>query len=281
MKTVSWDSGFTWDDPNLRWGDPSYQLEPGDPGYVPPPAPTPPVTQKPKQNRMAKSDYLNTNDDLFAAQMQTFKTGIGGYAAQLGVTPAQVASQAADADYFRYVVASQGIMQGGAQQWTSWKNLLRASGSTPAGGTPLPPVFPASVPAVTPGVEVRFRALVKQIKANANYVDAIGQVLGIEGAQTTGPDLTTLQPVLDATLSGNVVQLGWGWGGNSAYLDMLEIQVDRGQGWALLAFDTTPNYTDTTALPATATKWKYRAIYHVGDHPVGQWSAEVSVTVGG
>jgi hypothetical protein len=34
MKPVTWDSGVRWDDPNLRWGSPSYLLEPGDPGYV-------------------------------------------------------------------------------------------------------------------------------------------------------------------------------------------------------------------------------------------------------
>ena len=34
MKPVTWDSGVRWDDPNLRWGNPSYLLEPGDPGYV-------------------------------------------------------------------------------------------------------------------------------------------------------------------------------------------------------------------------------------------------------
>jgi hypothetical protein len=34
MKTVTWDSGVSWDDPNLRWGTPAYLLEPGDPGYI-------------------------------------------------------------------------------------------------------------------------------------------------------------------------------------------------------------------------------------------------------
>ena len=34
-------------------------------------------------------------------------------------------------------------------------------------------------------------------------------------------------------------------------------------------------------LTATLTRWKYRAIYHLDDAQVGQWSAEVSVTVGG
>lgn len=33
--------GLTWDNPNLGWGDHSYLLEPGDPGYTAPPTPTP------------------------------------------------------------------------------------------------------------------------------------------------------------------------------------------------------------------------------------------------
>lgn len=55
---------------------------------------------------MAKSDYLSQNDDAFAAQMQAFKNAVAAYAATLGLTPAQVTAQAADADYFSYVLAS-------------------------------------------------------------------------------------------------------------------------------------------------------------------------------
>ena len=53
------------------------------------------------------------------------------------------------------------------------------------------------------------------------------------------------------------------------------------KGWVLLAFDTTPGYTDSFMPPAALTKWKYRGIYRVNDQQVGQWSAEQSVTVGG
>jgi len=79
------------------------------------------------------------------------------------------------------------------------------------------------------------------------------------------------------------VQLGRGWQGYGKFLDQCEIQVDRadGKGWAILTFDTTTNYTDTIPFPTALTKWKYRAIYRVDDAPVGQWSAEVSVNVGG
>jgi hypothetical protein len=83
--------------------------------------------------------------------------------------------------------------------------------------------------------------------------------------------------------SGARVGIPWGWSGYAAFLDICEIQVDRSdsKGFAMLTFDTTPNYTDTTPFPTTPTKWTYRAIYRVGDSRVGQWSKLVSVTAGG
>jgi hypothetical protein len=230
---------------------------------------------------MAKSDYIQQNDDAFNAQLQTFKTGIGTYGGVLGVNAAQIAGQSADASYFDYTLKCLKIMTNGSQQWTSWKNLERAGGTPPAMGAPVAPAFPAAMPAVAPGIEVRFRALVQIIKTNANYNEAIGEALGIEGAQHTGPDLAAIQPVIAAVISGNHVNVKWGWGGNGAYLDMCELQVDRGdgKGFVLLAFDTTPNYTDTQPFPAAPVTWIYRAIYRVGDAQVGQWSLPVSVTV--
>src|SRR5208283_5325422 len=98
--------------------------------------------------------------------------------------------------------------------------------------------------------------------------------------QQTPPDYTTLQPQIDATLDGNQVDVGWGWGGYGAFRDICEIQVDRGdgKGFVLLAFDTTPGYTDTAPFPTVPVKWTYRAIYRVGDSQVGVWSLPVSVT---
>jgi hypothetical protein len=46
-----------------------------------------------------------------------------------------------------------------------------------------------------------------------------------------------------------------------------------------LAFDTTPNYTDTQPFPAARAVWTYRAIYRVGDSQVGRWNQPVSVAV--
>ena len=199
-----------------------------------------------------------------------------------GVTPQEMASQAADAVGFDYWVKSMNIMHKDAQQFTVWKNIQRMGGTPPSGGAPGAPVLPDVVPAVDPGIEARFRALVQKIKASPNYNASIGEALDIEGAEQTPPDLTAVQPMLTLAISGNQVQVGWGWQGWQAYLDQIEIQVDRGdgKGYVLLAFDTTPGYTDTTPLPATPAKWTYRGIYRLDEAQVGQWSSPVSIMVG-
>jgi hypothetical protein len=232
---------------------------------------------------MARTDFIAHSDDAFAAQLQNFQETIKSYEGVLGVLPAQVTAQEADADYFSYVVACQQIMKNGARQWTEWKDITRGGGDVPATGEGLVPAFPSKVTAVEPGIEPRFRAFAKAIKASPNYNVSIGEALGIEGAEQTGPDMATVQPVISVGASGTEVQVKWGWGGYSEFLDMCEIQVDRGggAGFVPLCFDTTPNYTDTTPFPATPAKWSYRAIYRVGDHRVGQWSNPVGLTVGG
>ena len=230
------------------------------------------------------NDSSPTDDNGKASLFVLFRDNIGAQLATLGIlaTDPDIIQQAADAIRFRAIVDFCANMQNAAQSWTAEKNYERDGGDTaPAGQTVpvLPAAFPAAVP---PGIVARFRALVKRVKAAKNYSAAIGQALGIEGTAQTAPDLALIQPVITATLGGNHALVGWGWGGNSNFLDMLEIQVDRGdgKGFVFLTYDTTPNYTDTTPLPATPTKWKYRAIYRVGDAQVGIWSNTVEITVG-
>ena len=49
----------------------------------------------------------------------------------------------------------------------------------------------------------------------------------------------------------------------------------------LLALDTRPNYIDTTPMPATSAKWKYRASYTHDAQRIGQWSNVAEITVEG
>ena len=60
------------------------------------------------------------------------------------------------------------------------------------------------------------------------YTPPIRQALGIEGTEQTGPDMATIQALLTLSIIGNAVLIGWGWQGFRQFLDMLEIQVDRG-----------------------------------------------------
>ena len=231
---------------------------------------------------MSKSDYVERTEEKFAAQLAAFRNNIGGYATLLALPAATVTAQAADANYYAYCLAVQRVAQSYAQQWTEWRILMRQGGDAEAIGAPTALVLPTAVAVVAPGIEVRFRALARQIKGHPAYNQAIGRVLGIEAPGDADVDLATLQPTLEARVGSGQVDVLWGWQGHRAALDMIEIQVDRGdgQGFRLLTFDTTPNYTDTAPQPTTPARWLYRAVYRVGDERVGLWSQEAVVTVG-
>jgi hypothetical protein len=60
----------------------------------------------------------------------------------------------------------------------------------------------------------------------------------------------------------------------------VEIQKDSGTGlWSFLALDTRPNYIDTTPMPATSAKWKYRAIYSNDAQRTGPDSIDPDPTI--
>ena len=242
------------------------------------PFPTPNL-QLPKP--MAKADLIHKGDLVFGAQMRTFKNNIGPVAASLGMTPEQVAAQAADADYYNYVLACHAQMLAHAKGWTALKKNTRIGRMTGVLSSLEAPVLPTPVPPVPPGVERRFRALLRQLKAGPNYTFSLGEGLGIEAVNHSPPDYTTLQPVLKLSISGNRVLVGWGWQGHRVFLDQCEIWVDRGdgRGFVLLTYTITPGYTDLTPFPAAPVKWLYRAIYRLNDESIGQWSKTASVTV--
>lgn len=230
---------------------------------------------------MAKTDYIIQSSAGFSGQLVTTKKAIAAYAATLGLTPAQVTSLAADADYFAHVLENETVLKNAARQAIAWADIVREGGALPPTGAPVAPVLPTAVPPVAPGVEARFRALVRQMKASTAYNDSIGKALGIEGSEKGEMDQTTITPLLTPIISGGQVQVGWSWQGFGSKLDMIEIHVDRGTGFTLLTYDTTPGYTDTAPFPATPAKWTYKAIYRKGDAQIGQWSAEASIIVGG
>ena len=213
-----------------------------------------------------------------------------GHAPALGITVARCDAAVADARWLIYILGS---WLPAVRAWQkACTEAAEAAQSGTGSATQVLPVFIApplpiagnGLPAVVarpPGGADRIFDLIQDIKESDTYTEAIGIDLRAVGAGKTPPDFATLAPVLKLKIVGNKVEIDWDWLGYSAFLDQCEIQVDRGQGYGVLTFDTTPGYTDSTPFPATPTKWKYRAIYRVDDHQVGQWSAEVSVNVGG
>jgi hypothetical protein len=231
---------------------------------------------------MPNQAYFPRPESDQTSWLQNYANKLPKHGPTCGITADEITLTVKELESLIYVLSTWNpALQNDAQQATAFKKAL-ATGTGPIADYPAPTSFGNPPPVAAPGVLTRLFNQVARIKLAPAYTDAIGQSLNIIGSAQTGPDLTIVQPILTAQFSGSSVKIGWGWGGNSAFLDMLELQVDRGdgKGYVLLAFDTTPNYEDTTPLPPALAKWTYKAIYHVGDHQVGQWSAEISVTVG-
>jgi hypothetical protein len=300
MKPLFWDSTeidpftgqpYTWDspNPNVTWDG---ILEPGDPGYVPPPA-TSSRSRNPTK-KMKHNSYYPTNVPEQILWLTNFFNKLIGHAPSLGVSVPVCAAAVADARWLIYLL---GAYQPALKAWAkSCTDFIREA-QTGAGeanmvlpafvAPPLPAAdagagLPAVVP-VKPGALNRIFSLVQVMQEAPTYVESTGTDLGTIGSEVTGPDFATLRPEFTVKVAGGKVVLDWGWGGFRSFLDMLQIQVDRAdaKGFVDLAYDTTPGYTDTQPLPAAPVKWKYRAIWRVGDEQVGLWSEEVSITVGG
>lgn len=299
MKPLHWDAinpftgtPFTFDDPNLRWGDPSYYLEPGDPGFVPY-AGTAPTTQT-KPRRMKRNAYYPTSVPEQILWLTNFFNKLLGHAPALGVSTTDCAAAVANARWLIYVLGSW-LPAVRAWQKSCTDAAREAQLGSSAAPVPLPVFVPPPPPAADPGnpnlpaVVPRpsgalnsLFSLVQVIKEAPAYTESLGTDLGIIGAESAAPDPATFQPVLVVKRSGAHILVQWGWGGLRDHVDMLQIQVDRGTGgWTDLAYDTTPDYTDTHPQPATLATWKYRAIWRADDAQVGLWSAESTVTVGG
>lgn len=238
---------------------------------------------------MKHQTYYPTSAAQQIIWLENFRNKLSAHAPTLGLPTPQCAAIIADARWLIYILGS---WLPAVREWG--KSCTSASLEAQNGdGTTLmdlpifnPPALPAAVggnPAVVPVTTAalqRIFALIQNFRELTACTDTVANDLGILGTAQNAPDYDTLQPVITAKVITDLVNIGWGWGGNGDFIDQCEIQVDRGQGWAF-PYDSTPNYTDATPHPATTTKWKNRAIYRLSDARVGLWSNEGSVAVGG
>ena len=294
MKPLHWDeinpatgTPYTYDHPNVRWG---FVLEEGDAGFVPWNSPQPQTKPKTKIKPMKRQTYYPAATGQQIQWLGNHVSKLAGHAPTVGLSPADCAARIADG---RWVIYLLGSWYPAVKAWAKSCTEAVARGLSPDGTNlmvlpvfvppPLPAATPGGLPAVVPveeGALERIFATVQVIKEAEGYSAEIGQDLGIIGSAVTPPDLNLIVPDLSAMVTATHVFLKWGWGGWSDWLDMCEIQVDRGNGWETLMFDSDPNFKDLTPFPASPAKWKYRAIYRAGESRVGQWSPEVTVNVG-
>jgi hypothetical protein len=101
MKLVSWDDPdprVVWDNPNLRWGDPSFLLEEGDPGWVPwPPVSTPVKPKKKKRSYKMANPTPESLNELIAAG-EDMCDGLENLEATIGIEQNTFAKTRADLD---------------------------------------------------------------------------------------------------------------------------------------------------------------------------------------
>jgi hypothetical protein len=227
---------------------------------------------------MSKAPFLPKDEPGKRKWLDNFAAKLPTYAATVGVTPAEVTQTTADAVFFDYVVGAHDQHTKTTRDWTAYKNAA-ATGNA-LGDLPTTPALGAPPAPVPPNIFGRNSTLAARIKKHPAYTEAIGQDLGIIGAEQT-VDYTSLKPVLNITLQAGHPIIGWRKQG----MDSLELWVDRGdgKGSVFLAIDTIPDYTDTAALPAPGMSavWKYRGVYREDDTQVGQWSDAIATTVMG
>jgi hypothetical protein len=233
---------------------------------------------------MKRNNYYPIPQPAQVIWLANFANKLPAIAILLGLTSAQSDAAVADCLWLIYV------MQSWLPASRTWALAGTAAANDAQTGNGLSlmvlpvftaPALPAGVGAVFNGALPRIFGLVQFIRDGGKCSDVNAADLGIVGTAMAGPDMTTIQPVIYVSIMGTQVIVKWGWGGNGAFLDSCQIEVDRndGKGYVLLTIDTTPGYTDTQPFPAVSTKWTYRACYRVGDLMVGVWSQEASVMV--
>lgn len=206
MKTVLWDDGTPWDDPNLRWGDPSYLLEPGDPGYTPnstnPTNPTNPTVIFPKSTQrkthMKRQPYLPANETGTLEVLIALDTNLPALAAKYDVDDASLLRLRHGRHAYGWFVAAKPIAQQWSKSLTEEHESMHSGTPAPSHAMPplpaLPPVptFTHNAATVTAQMEPGFfdflGRFVQSLKSSAVYEEADGLLLKIVGAESLPPN---------------------------------------------------------------------------------------------
>ena len=226
-----------------------------------------------------KISYLPSTDAEKVIWAGNFKTKLPTYASLLGITPAEVTNTANDYAMYKYIMDMLEAYKQTTSNIVAYKDLLKhTNGQQHLGAIPTLPVLAAAPTAVAEGMFERIAGLVKRIKGHPSYTDAIGKDLGIIAPVQT-IDTDTLQPVLTITLDAGRPHIKCPKGNT----DAIDLYVDRkdGSGFVLVGRLLKLDYIDIVSLPPATLvqEWDYKAIYVIGNDPVGLMSSVAGVVV--
>lgn len=293
MRFLKWGE-FFWNQRNVRWGSPSYLLEPGDPGYEPPQPGDPdyvppfPIRKKTKHT-MKRQPYLPNNDPGVLALLVALDTSLpGALAAKYDVDAAQLLRLRHGRHAFGWFLDAMPI----ARQWSlsltdAHDSMMDSEPAAPAAlpGLPvLPPVPTFNDPPVTALLEPGFfdfvGRLVQQIKNHDKFNEPDGILLKIVGAEMPDPD-----PQIEPEVKWKL-----GPGGRP----VISVKKTPFQGYQVSAakgadplvnagFSTTRDYELDLPMPAPgqAEVWRVQVQYRYKGEPFGQKSQIIEIPVRG
>jgi hypothetical protein len=203
---------------------------------------------------MPKSDYIPPADADLVIWHDRFKTAATNIGATLGILAADLTEITNDNTNLRAKVTASATATAAAQQAARDKQTTRKT------------------------VEDNIRRLARRLKVHKNYTAALGEQLGIEGAEDT-TDLTTAKPKLTAVVGlHGKVELQFTKGKADGV--NLYSQRDNENALVFLARDTYSPYVDNRPLLSAGKPEvrQYKAVYISNDAEVGQPSDVVVVT---
>ena len=225
---------------------------------------------------MSKQYYLPTSNSGKLLLIKTFGNKVGAYLAKYNITLTQQKDMQDSAVYLDYLMQCQLAAQQYEHSLTEYMVAEMNGADGTVGSMPVLvlPAAPATVPA--PGFMGRLKSMANIIKSNTAYVVDDGKNMGIEGAEQS-IDEDALQPALKAEVVGSNVIVSSPKSGTQGF----EVWADRGTGtFVFIGFSSGAKFTDMAALPAAAATWKYKAIYHLHNEQVGNWSNVIAIHVG-
>lgn len=211
--------------------------------------------------------------------IQNFQAKIASYASALGMTTEQVTAAQELCNCF---ISAYGLTEQSRQTMqalTQWRDLV-FYGEPKGSAAPPAPVFPTDkMAAYTRGVVTQFFELRDMIIASPGYTPAIGDDLGLVGAEIIPVPPSQMTPDLKATVSmGNTVNIS----GSMQGMDALRVEyAPRGGSFTTVAFLTkTPGgFQITPANPNQPEAGFIRAVFIKKNAEYGNFSPNYPITL--